>query len=328
MSIPRTSDRARRADAAIMLAIGVTILGGPYARAASPGESVDDLIKRGSQLRLQNKPAAALELFERAHAVAPSPRTLGQIGLAEEALGRWVEAFDHLTGALAASDDPFVKKNRAALESGLSYVRRQVGEIVVTGPAGVDVFVDGKRVGTLPLARAIRAPAGHVVMRAVSSDYEPFATTIDVIGGGHTALTLALTSAQSAIASPVEPVTPPQARPSLRPTAVPMLPAAPPVVPPAPGRTWKTPVGAALGVAGLGLVAWGTVWIAIDGHANGTNSAGDQVGYSTKTAGWIMAGAGAAAAIAGGVLIYTDKSGPSQMALGLRPGGLLLAGMF
>ena len=65
------------------------------ARAAEPG--ADELITRGLELRRQAKPEQALEMFQRAHALAPSPRTLGQMGLVEASLEHWLDAETHLT---------------------------------------------------------------------------------------------------------------------------------------------------------------------------------------------------------------------------------------
>jgi len=290
---------------------------------ASDAESVDDLMKRGIQLRLKNKPAEALELFERAHAVAPSARTLGQIGLAELALDRWVEASEHIAGALAAADDPWVKRNQAALESGRDIVAKHVGELVVTGPAGVEVFTDGKRIGTLPLARPLKVAAGHLVVRAVSPYYEPFATTVDIIAGGRTPLTLALTST---------PASPPTVEPA-QPTPLALAALPPPALPPPPpqiesSRTWKTPAGAALGLAGVGLLTWGVVWIATDSTAIGGSSGKVLTERDTKTPGWVLAGAGAAAMIGGGLLLYSDRSDRTRMAAVVGPTGLTLAGVF
>ena len=58
-------------------------------------------------------------MFERAHAVAPSARTVGQMGLVETALQRWVDAESHLLASLSSADDAWVKKNRGFLEQAL-----------------------------------------------------------------------------------------------------------------------------------------------------------------------------------------------------------------
>src|SRR5262245_62039299 len=93
------------------LTIGALIgLGSGTAQAAEPAP--DELIARGLELRRQAKPEQALQMFQRAHALAPSPRTLGQMGLVEASLEHWLDADAHLTASLATPGDVWVKKNR------------------------------------------------------------------------------------------------------------------------------------------------------------------------------------------------------------------------
>ena len=82
-----------------MAIVTVCILSEGVAQAAEP--TADDLIVRGLELRRAAKPGEALELFQRAHALAPSPRTMGQIGLVEASLEHWLDAETHLTASLA-----------------------------------------------------------------------------------------------------------------------------------------------------------------------------------------------------------------------------------
>src|SRR6516164_2176469 len=76
------------------------------ARAAEASE--DELIKEGVAKRRHQDDEAALELFTKAYAIRKSPRAAGQMGLAELALGRWMEAEVRLQEALAASSDSWV----------------------------------------------------------------------------------------------------------------------------------------------------------------------------------------------------------------------------
>jgi hypothetical protein len=85
--------------------------------------TADSMITKGLDLRREGKPDEALEMFQRAHALAPSPRTLGQMGIVEGTLEHWTDAEVHLTAALAAPDDPWVKKNQAALQTALDSVK-------------------------------------------------------------------------------------------------------------------------------------------------------------------------------------------------------------
>src|SRR5262245_5231569 len=92
----------------LLAIVAMLILAVSTARAGnSPAGEADELIKQGFQLRLQGKNAEALELFEKAHRLAPSGKTLGQIGSVEVALRRWVEAEAHLEEALARRDSPW-----------------------------------------------------------------------------------------------------------------------------------------------------------------------------------------------------------------------------
>src|SRR5262245_4053496 len=118
------------------------------ALAAQP--NADDLIARGLELRRASRPGEALEMFQRAHALAPSPRTLGQMGLVETSLERWLDAETHLTTSLATPDDAWVKKNRGFLGQALRVSRGHIGELTVTGPAATDIAIDGRHVGALP----------------------------------------------------------------------------------------------------------------------------------------------------------------------------------
>src|SRR4051812_26268689 len=73
------------------------------------------LIAQGLALRRDGKPSEALELFRRAQALAPSPRAVGQLGLAEASVQLWLEAETHLAAALAMSGDAWVRRNRALI---------------------------------------------------------------------------------------------------------------------------------------------------------------------------------------------------------------------
>src|SRR3954454_25030952 len=113
-----------------LLAGSVTVTAGG-ARAAEP--TAEDLIVRGLELRRAAKPGDALEMFQRAHLLAPSPRTLGQMGLVETSLARWIDAEAHVMAALLTPGNLWVRKNHVFLDQALVLCRRHIGELVVTG---------------------------------------------------------------------------------------------------------------------------------------------------------------------------------------------------
>ena len=119
------------------------------------------LLRHGTQLRQQREDEAAAREFARAYELTPSPNAAGQLGLVEHALGRWLSAERHLREALAANDDHWVIRNRAALQAAYALVEQHVGTLEIRGePVGAEVLLDGLHVGTLPIPDQIHALAG------------------------------------------------------------------------------------------------------------------------------------------------------------------------
>lgn len=297
------------------------------AMAAEP--SADALIEQGLGLRRDGKPEQALELFRQAHALAPSPRTFGQMGLVETSLKRWVDGESHLSLSLANPDDRWVAKNRAFLDEALRSCRRHVGDLVVSGPAGAEVFVGGQSVGTLPAVPALRLAEGTVTVSASAPRSKPFEKAVTIRPGARSTLVVALDPIAAT------PVVPPAAAPLA--AAVAPTPAPAPLivkVPPThdePGpSTWHTWAGVSLAVAGAAALGWGIYWIAIDNDPTGQkDSAGQPIGYATRAPGLIIAGAGAAAIVGGAIVYFTGRHPTdSTIAVRLTPGSVLLRGNF
>lgn len=289
-------------------------------RARAADQSVDELIARGLELRREAKPVEALEMFQRAHAMSPSPRTAGQLGLVETSLEHWMDADTHLRTAVSTPDDPWVKKNRAFLDQALGVCGGHIGELVVTGPDGTDVAVDGKHVGTLPAMQPLRLVEGNAVVMANNAGFKDFSKTVTIAGGAKIALAIVLDPVEKrpavALSAPV-PTPAPAPGPSL-------------AVENHPRSRTKTVVGTGLVAAGAGLLAWGVVWIAIDGNDTcATTGASCLTVRDTKTGGWILTAAGAAAAVGGTVLFLTGRHGDgSNVALSATPTSLLLRARF
>jgi hypothetical protein len=165
-------------------------------------ESVD-LIERGLDLRERGKDAEALPLFEQAFALDPSPRACAQLALAKQALGRWVDAEAGLVrvleGSVDAPADPWVTQHRAILEKALATVRGQLGWLEVeTNVAGAAVSIDGARMGSTPLAEAMRVPAGVVSLEVRAPGYAPSVRLVRVAAGEHARESLELVAAHAA----------------------------------------------------------------------------------------------------------------------------------
>jgi hypothetical protein len=142
--------------------ICLLLLAAPRVAGAQTAE-VERLLREGIELRQQGNPSAALGSFERAHAIAHTPRTLAQVALAEQALGRWVDAEGHLREALRTADDPWIARNRAALDGALGVIAQHVGQVVVRCDVdGAELVVGGRAVGVSPLAAPTHVEAGEL----------------------------------------------------------------------------------------------------------------------------------------------------------------------
>ena len=170
---------------------------GGYAHAVSADEEA--LIGQGIEKRRTRDDAAALDLFERAYALGHSPRAAAQMGLAEVALGRWVDAKAHLDEALSNSSDTWIAKHRPALKESLSRAQQHVGLLeVLGGPFGAQITIEGSSVGTLPLKHPISVRSGDCRFFVKAPGYEPISRNVDVTPGQLTRETVNLARVGSA----------------------------------------------------------------------------------------------------------------------------------
>ena len=161
------------------------------------------LITKGIELREQGKDDDALAMFKKALAKSPSPRARAQVALAEQALGLWVAAESDLVAALAAGGDPWITKNRSALEGALAVVRRHLGSLEVRGtPDGAEALLDGVVLGTIPTPAPFRVEAGRRTLELRAKGYHSTARTIEVPAGGVARETMALVALPPETAGP------------------------------------------------------------------------------------------------------------------------------
>jgi hypothetical protein len=213
--------------------------------AANPSE--DDLVRQGVEARKRQDDAAALELFSKAYEVKHSPRAAAQMGLAEVALGRWVDAEAHLEEALAAATDPWVKKNSKTLSDSLGQVKKEIGSLDILGPpAGTEIVIGGAVKGTLPLAKPLRVRAGDVRFELRAPGYDSETRTVHAVAGQLTRETVELTPARRQ--APVQPVA------AAATGTVPVVTEASGGAGEATGRGRQIVKWSAFGAAGLGLV--------------------------------------------------------------------------
>lgn len=296
----------------ISLAWLFLLAGHALAAESTPAASqADELVRRALDLRRQGDNAGAVDLLRRAEELAPSGRILAQLGFAEFALQHWVEAEASLDRALAGADSPWLTnlKNREMLEKTLSETRRHVGRLAVSGTAGVEISVNGKPVGALPLTGPIHVLPGTIRLTASAPNRKAFDKTLVVAGGEEVAVAISL----DPVAPSTPAVAPISAAPHIDGTAVP---------------AWRRWTGAGLFIAGVAAMGAGITWVVLDGRTNCTAPPGGvcQQVYDTKTQGWAAIAAGAVAAGTGATLFLWKRNEVSGVAIG--PGILSMHGRF
>jgi hypothetical protein len=219
---------------------------------ASPEGEADRLIARGVELRQQSKDEEALALFKKALALAPTPRALAQVALAEQALGLWVPAEGKLTAALADGRDPWIAKNRAALEGALATITRHVGGLEVHGTEGAEVFLDGVSIGTLPSSVPFRVEPGPRTLELSKPGYHSTARAIEIVAGGTTRATIVLAPLATSPAE-AQPIATGEPHPRDVPVSEP---------PPERGHFQRT-LGWSVAIAGVGALAFGGIGVAV-----------------------------------------------------------------
>lgn len=154
------------------------------ARCASQS-TADGLEERGNALRLQQHDREALELFQQSLGLCHGARTLLRIGLAEGALGQWLEAERHVAEALSRRDDPWITAHRTEAEAQLQTIRRHIGSLELSGEGGpADLWVGNQRVAIWPMEHPLRVLAGTVVFSVRAPGYIPITRTAEVPPGG------------------------------------------------------------------------------------------------------------------------------------------------
>ncbi|HXJ21771.1 MAG TPA: PEGA domain-containing protein [Polyangia bacterium] len=235
----------------------VLAVAGRPALAEDANHQADKLIKHGIELRRRLDDDGAVREFQKAYDLVHTPRAAAQLGLAEQALGRWEDAERHLNEALAATDDPWVTKNRDTLQQSLAAVQPHVGRVEVTGdPVGAAVSVNGRSVGELPLPEAVLVSAGQVGVRVSAEGYLSEERSFSLVGGQYQRIAFHLVKVPEPGVA-VTPTTPPATNP--------VSPTTPAPADEGPSETRRVLKWTAAGMAGAGLVT-GIVGTVLHSH--------------------------------------------------------------
>lgn len=143
----------------------------------------------------RNLPAALAEL-ERAHALAPNPVVLLNIGLVQASMGRSVQAVATLDRILAEPGTLSAARIEQARRTRDEHARR-IGEIgVTTQVTGATVELDGVAVGTSPLSAPLRVASGEHVVSVVATGFAPARKAVSVAGNTRVDVAIELVAMQ------------------------------------------------------------------------------------------------------------------------------------
>jgi tetratricopeptide (TPR) repeat protein len=145
-------------------------------QARADGDESDALINQGLKAMRKGDYQAALDAFRRAHQARPTTRSRTEIGLAEQALHRWVEAETDLAGALSEEEeDAWLESHRSLLEKALADVHSHLGMLTVeSGLRGAQVKINGELRGLLPLPRPLFLLPGAVQVEMTAPGRRPW----------------------------------------------------------------------------------------------------------------------------------------------------------
>jgi hypothetical protein len=215
--------------------------------ARAEGDEQTALLRQGVELRLAHRDAEALAVFARAVAMDPTPVALAQVGLAEQALGHWVEAEKDVKSALEHTSELWIAKNRLWLEAALAETQRHLAWLKVeAGVSSARIQLDGRM---LPYGIETRVPSGAGTLTVSADAHVPEVHRIDLAPAEHAYMTLIL------IPSPAAPETAASPVPVPAPTQTVSSPPSPTT---AGGRAlpWLPPALMGVGAAGIAAGAF------------------------------------------------------------------------
>lgn len=152
-------------------------------RAENP--EADQFVAEGIELRAEGKDSEALRAFQRAEALDPnSVRVQIHLATVYQALGNWLLADEYLSKALARQNHPYVNRHRRTLEDAKRVIDSNIGRLEVEGePAGAEVRLNGRLMGTLPLAQAIKTTVGSYQLEVRREGHYSSQRPIVITGG-------------------------------------------------------------------------------------------------------------------------------------------------
>ena len=215
----------------------------------------DYLEKHGKHDQAVDQYNRALAAYQKAYDLVANAQIYFAIAGAEQKLGRWLDAANHYKKMLAEATDmkPALKD---AATAQLETVKQYLGQITLTiVPDGTSISIDGKEVGTSPLADALVLAPGEYTLGFTHDGYTPVEQKVKLEAGSESERTFTLSRIPVVVEKP---------RP-------------PPAPPPPPPTVDKLPLYVGAGATGaFALTALVTGIVAVKKHGTFTNPGTDQ----------------------------------------------------
>jgi tetratricopeptide (TPR) repeat protein len=154
-----------------------------------------ELMKQGAAKYARGDWLGAYEAYERAWERTPHPAVAANMAATEIKLGKYLRAATHLKYALNHLP-PVQMEKRGAVQEQLEQLREHLVAVsLAANLEGVDIWIDGTRVGRTPLAEEVLLEPGHHSIRAQYAGAEQI-KALDLAAGARIDLVFDLSSAE------------------------------------------------------------------------------------------------------------------------------------
>jgi hypothetical protein len=171
----------------------------------SESSAASELIERGIASRRAGNDARALEQFKQAEKLEPdSTRIQVHLAATYQALGNWELSDHYLSLATDKPDDPYVQKHQAVLANARRTIDAHIGTLELSGgPRGTELKLNGRAIGTLPMAQPVRVEAGIYTLEARLPGHYPVTRSVALAGGAVVRESIALAPLEGDTGTPM-----------------------------------------------------------------------------------------------------------------------------
>lgn len=161
-------------------------------RASPESQRAHEHFSLGVKLYAEGEFGPALAQFQRAYAARPHYRVLYNIAQCNFELREYVGARGALRGYLAEGGAAVLDvEQRARVEADIAELGRRIAEIDVrSNVRGAVVYIDGRRIGTTPLAKPVEVSEGPRSLSVESSALGAKQRSLLLVGGERQAITV------------------------------------------------------------------------------------------------------------------------------------------